>query len=77
MCAKYREFYTKHNEKIPYILLHCSSETKYDSNTGWPSFTAAIGTDGENDEHTNILKVTDTSHGMMRTEVICKKVSHL
>ena len=55
-----------------------TSETKYDSNTGWPSFTAAIGTDGENDEHTNILKVTDTSHGMMRTEVICKKCdSHL
>lgn len=55
-----------------------SSETKYNSNTGWPSFTAAIGTDGENDDRTNILKVTDTSHGMMRTEVICRKCdSHL
>lgn len=47
-----------------------SSETKYDSGTGWPSFWAPIS-----DE---IRTEIDTSHGMMRTEVTCKKCgSHL
>jgi peptide-methionine (R)-S-oxide reductase len=41
-----------------------SSETKYDSGSGWPSFTEAIDPD----------KVTlreDRSHGMVRTEAVC------
>ena len=42
------------------------SATKYDSGSGWPSFTApAEG--GAVDEH------TDRSHGMTRTEVRCAK----
>jgi peptide-methionine (R)-S-oxide reductase len=48
-----------------------SSETKYDSGSGWPSFYAPAkeGVVGEND---------DQSHGMIRTEVVCKKCdSHL
>src|SRR5690606_26481822 len=41
-----------------------SSETKYDSGSGWPSFYAPLEPD-------NILTETDTSHGMRRTEVMC------
>ena len=42
------------------------SETKYDSGCGWPSFYAPA--DGE-----NIRKKLDTSHGMIRTEVLCDR----
>ena len=42
------------------------SETKYDSGCGWPSFFKPL--DGD-----NILEERDTSHGMIRTEVMCKK----
>lgn len=41
-----------------------SSETKYDSRSGWPSFYAPIA--GK-----NIREETDLSHGMRRTEVMC------
>ena len=41
-----------------------SSETKYDSGSGWPSYTAPIA-DGAVDEH------RDLAHGMVRTEVRC------
>jgi len=48
-----------------------SAETKFESGTGWPSFTEP--TDREN----GILE-TDTSHGMVRTEVKCARCgSHL
>ncbi|PJE76155.1 peptide-methionine (R)-S-oxide reductase [Candidatus Uhrbacteria bacterium CG10_big_fil_rev_8_21_14_0_10_48_11] len=43
-----------------------SSNTKFDSDTGWPSFT-----DPANIEHLELTE--DRSHGMMRTEVTCKK----
>jgi methionine-R-sulfoxide reductase len=39
-----------------------TSVDKFDSNSGWPSFTKPIDTD-------NIVENTDTSHGMARTEV--------
>ncbi|NND75337.1 MAG: peptide-methionine (R)-S-oxide reductase MsrB [Ilumatobacter sp.] len=41
-----------------------SSDTKYDSGSGWPSFTEAI------DPEKVTLK-SDRSHGMVRTEAIC------
>jgi peptide-methionine (R)-S-oxide reductase len=41
-----------------------SSETKYDSGSGWPSFTAPMGGD-------KVEERSDTSHGMTRTEVLC------
>ncbi len=39
-----------------------SSQEKYDSACGWPSFSAPI-------EEPSIVPKTDTSHGMLRTEV--------
>ena len=41
-----------------------SSEHKYDSHSGWPSFF-----DVSNNK--NVLLITDKSHGMIRTEVVC------
>ena len=40
------------------------SSTKFDSGTGWPSFTQPIDRD-------RVVEETDGSHGMMRTEVRC------
>jgi len=41
-----------------------SSDAKYDSKSGWPSFYRPV--DGS-----NVLEETDRSHGMSRTEVLC------
>ncbi|MEM3143491.1 MAG: peptide-methionine (R)-S-oxide reductase MsrB [Candidatus Nitrosotenuis sp.] len=42
------------------------SDTKFDSGTGWPSFYKPI--------HENSIKYeTDSSYGMLRTEVMCAK----
>lgn len=44
-----------------------NSDAKFDSKTGWPSFDDAIP---------NSIKLeVDTSHGMQRTEVLCKVCS--
>ena len=48
-----------------------SSEHKYDSKSGWPSFFDAISKD-------SLSLLEDTSHGMKRVEVTCKQCgSHL
>ena len=66
-------FTGKYNDcKTPGIY-HCiccdsalfSSDTKYDSGSGWPSFWADLP-DGSVTEH------TDTTYGMRRVEVTCK-----
>ena len=41
------------------------SSTKYESGSGWPSFWAPM-------DHA-VKTTTDTSHGMVRTEVTCAK----
>jgi peptide-methionine (R)-S-oxide reductase len=47
------------------------SDTKYDSGSGWPSFTEPIAPDV-------VTLAPDTSHGMTRTEVRCARCgSHL
>lgn len=47
------------------------SDSKYESGSGWPSFTAPAARDSLETE-------TDTSHGMIRTEVRCARCdSHL
>jgi peptide-methionine (R)-S-oxide reductase len=42
------------------------SEKKFDAGCGWPSFFAPAN-------KTAILEKMDTTHGMHRTEVLCKK----
>ena len=47
------------------------SDTKFDSGTGWPSFYEPA-----NSEHVELIP--DRTHGMVRTEVRCKRCgSHL
>lgn len=52
-----------------------SSESKYDSGTGWPSFKEAHGTWGQDESHTSIIRRPDNSLGSAGTEVLCKNVS--
>jgi peptide-methionine (R)-S-oxide reductase len=60
-------------------IFHCvacgeelfSSETKFDSGSGWPSFYAPL-------ENARVRTEIDTSHGMVRKEVLCDRCeSHL
>ena len=43
-----------------------SSDTKYNSGSGWPSYTAPV-------EDGAVEELRDMSHGMVRTEVRCAK----
>lgn len=52
-----------------------SSEAKYDSGTGWPSFKEAHGTWEQDESHTSIIRRPDNSLGSAGTEVLCRNVS--
>ena len=61
--------YVDHKGNGTYQCICCgaelfSSEHKYDSGSGWPSFWLALAAD-------NVKTVTDTRHGMIREEVVC------
>jgi len=61
--------YVDHKEEGNYVCAACgnelfSSETKFESGSGWPSYWDKADEDA-------IETRVDTSHGMRRTEVIC------
>jgi peptide-methionine (R)-S-oxide reductase len=61
--------YYKNKESGMYYCLCCgealfSSDTKYESGSGWPSFWEPV-------EKSNVSEVADNSHGMERIEVTC------
>ncbi|PZR34448.1 MAG: peptide-methionine (R)-S-oxide reductase [Azospira oryzae] len=68
--------YYLNKEKGMYNCAACgnelfTSEMKFDSDCGWPSFDKEIAGG-------KIKKIKDTSHGMVRTEIVCAKCgSHL
>lgn len=69
-----RAFTGKYEKNKATGMYHCAgcgaplflSDTKYDSGSGWPSFTAPV--DGE-----AVEVHRDMSHGMVRVEVRCAK----
>ena len=59
------------HEKGTYLCAGCglplfSSTTKFESGTGWPSFYQPLS-------KTSVKDITDSSHGMVRTEVVCSR----
>jgi peptide-methionine (R)-S-oxide reductase len=64
--------YNMHFEKGVYKCAGCgyelfTSDQKFESHCGWPSFDNEIG--GGN----RIKKIKDVSHGMVRTEIVCAR----
>ena len=63
--------YLNNKEKGIYKCVCCdsnlfSSDTKYESHTGWPSFFDIISSNA-------VSSSKDETHGMVRTEVHCSK----
>ena len=64
------EFWDNKEDGI-YICAGCgqelfSSDTKYKSGSGWPSYYEPI-------KKENVEEISDHSHGMVRTEVVCSR----
>jgi len=58
-----------HHEPGIYTCVCCntplfSSDAKFDSGCGWPSYFTAI-------DPNNVREILDTSHGMTRIEIVC------
>ena len=65
--------YVYNKEKGTYVCAGCgnelfSSDTKFESGSGWPSFWEKLSDD-------SVELRPDNSHGMRRIEVVCKKCS--
>jgi peptide-methionine (R)-S-oxide reductase len=63
------EYYDAHEDGL-YRCVCCgnelfTSESKFDSGCGWPSFTQPVGEE-------NVREQRDTTYGMVRTEVLCR-----
>jgi len=63
--------YENTESKGTYVCVCCgqplfSSEAKYHSGSGWPSYWEPI-------DHDKVETKRDTSHGMARTEVLCSR----
>lgn len=63
--------YLDNKEPGTYFCVCCneplfSSQTKYDSASGWPSFFQPVSTGA-------LVEHGDTSHGMRRTEICCAR----
>lgn len=63
--------YFNHKEKGTYVCAGCgnelfTSESKYDSGCGWPSFYEPV-------DEENVGESEDRSNGMVRTEIVCNK----
>src|SRR5437588_8176671 len=64
------QYYNNHESGV-YRCAGCGAELfrsdeKYDSGSGWPSFTAPVSPE-------NVKTETDLSHGMARTEALCAR----
>ena len=64
------KYWDCHDDGV-YRCAACGAElfdagTKFESGTGWPSFTEPMVADA-------VETITDRSHGMVRSEVVCRR----